>query len=106
MERIGKHCVPVDPEVHALKCCSVRLVDPYPAVIGVGTRAFYVSNKKSRKNSWGKGVLLATGYEIKQRPKWVMDIQARLYMASVDQGAELGRLEGTNFTIAVGFTLL
>lgn len=70
------------------------------------TRAFYVSNKKSRKNSWGKGVLLATGYEIKQRPKWVMDIQARLYMASVDQGAELGRLEGTNFTIAVGFTLL
>lgn len=70
------------------------------------TRAFYASNKKSRKNSWGKGVLLATGYEIKQRPKWAMDIQARLFMASVDQGAELGRLEGTSFSIGVGFTLL
>ncbi|MEM8894717.1 MAG: hypothetical protein AAGC88_09075 [Bacteroidota bacterium] len=70
------------------------------------TRAFYASSKDSRKSSWGKGVLLATGYEVTQRPKWAMDIQARLFMASVDQGVELGRLEGTSFTIAVGFTLL
>lgn len=68
------------------------------------TRAFYESNSKSAKNEWGKGVLLASGYEFKQKEKWAMDVQARLFMASVSRD-DLENLEGTNFTIAFGFTL-
>ncbi|MEQ8239628.1 MAG: hypothetical protein RIA69_10470 [Cyclobacteriaceae bacterium] len=68
------------------------------------TRAFYESNSKSAKNEWGKGVLLASGYEFKQKEKWAMDLQARLFMASVSRD-DLENLEGTNFTIAFGFTL-
>ena len=68
------------------------------------TRAFYESDRKSAKNEWGKGVLLASGYEFKQKTKWAMDVQARLFMASVTRD-ELENLEGTTFTIAFGFTL-
>lgn len=68
------------------------------------TRAIYESRSKSAKTHWGKGVLLSSGYEITQRKKWAMDLQARLYMASIDQG-ELDPLEGTSFTLGVGFTL-
>jgi len=68
------------------------------------TRAFYESSSKSAKSNWGKGVLLSAGYEVKQRQKWAMDIQARLYMASVKlDGGE--RLDGTNLSVGVGFTL-
>ncbi|MFZ1805753.1 MAG: hypothetical protein WAU36_00935 [Cyclobacteriaceae bacterium] len=67
------------------------------------TRAFYESSSKSAKNEWGKGVLLASGYEFKQKEKWAMDVQGRLFMASVSRNG-LENLEGTNFTIAFGFT--
>ncbi len=69
------------------------------------TRAFYESKSKSAATHWGKGVLLSTGYEFKQRAKWALDLQARLYMASINIG-EGQHLEGTSFTIAVGITLL
>ena len=67
------------------------------------TRAFYESKSKSADSEWGKGVLLASGYEFKQREKWAMDVQARLFMASVSRDG-LQSLEGTSFTIAFGFT--
>lgn len=69
------------------------------------TPAFYEKRSESEeKNNWGKGVLLSSGYELLQRKKWAIDIQARLYMASVklDNG---NRREGTAFSIALGFTL-
>lgn len=69
------------------------------------TPAFYEKRSESNeKNNWGKGVLLSSGYELLQRKKWAIDIQARLYMASVklDNG---NRREGTAFSIALGFTL-
>ena len=61
-------------------------------------------SESEEKNNWGKGVLLSSGYELIQRKRWAMDIQARLYMASVklDSG---NRREGTAFSLAVGFTL-
>ena len=68
------------------------------------TRAFYESASKSVKTDWGKGVLLAAGYEFKQREKWAMDVQVRLFMASISR-EELQNLEGTSLTIAFGFTL-
>jgi hypothetical protein len=68
------------------------------------TRAIYESKSKSAKSEWGKGVLLSSGYELMQREKWAMNIQARLFMASVSR-EELENLEGTNFTLAIGFTL-
>lgn len=67
-------------------------------------RAIYESKSHSANSAWGKGVLLASGYEFLQREKWAMDVQVRLYMASVGR-EELENLEGTNFTIAFGFTL-
>lgn len=67
------------------------------------TRAFYESKSKSSKSEWGKGALLAAGYEFKQREKWAMDVQARLFMASVSR-SQFDNLEGASFTIAFGFT--
>ncbi|MCR9253717.1 MAG: hypothetical protein NXI20_25100 [bacterium] len=72
--------------------------------VALDTKAFYASEKRSTKTEWGKGVLLSSGYEFKQHEKWALDIQARLYMASVSRD-EMPNLEGTNFTIAVGITL-
>lgn len=69
------------------------------------TRALYESEKKSTKNEWGKGVLLGSGYEFKQTEKWTMDIQAKLYMASISRDG-LDNLEGTNFSLAFGFTFM
>ena len=67
------------------------------------TRSLYESKRKSAGSEWGKGVLLSSGYEFKQTEKWAMDVQARLFMASVSRD-DLENLEGTNFTIAFGFT--
>ncbi|MDW7693003.1 hypothetical protein R9C00_10265 [Flammeovirgaceae bacterium SG7u.111] len=75
---------------------------------GVGaaldTPALYEKKSDSdEKNNWGKGVLLGTGYELRQHKKWAVDLQARLYMASVK--LENGqRREGSSFTLGLGFT--
>ncbi|WP_020529880.1 hypothetical protein [Flexithrix dorotheae] len=55
------------------------------------------------KNNWGKGVLLGTGYEIKQTKKWALDLQAHVFMASVKLDNGKSR-EGTSFTMGLGFT--
>lgn len=68
------------------------------------TRALYESKSQSRKSDWGKGVLLATGYELLQRERWALDLQTRLYMARVSRD-EGGNLDGTNFSIGVGISL-
>ncbi len=67
-------------------------------------RALYESKADSKKNEWGKGVLISTGYEVLQREKWALDIQSRLYMARVTR-IEGGNLDATNFSIGVGITL-
>ena len=66
-------------------------------------RAFYESKSKSEGVNWGHGVLLAGGYEVMQRKKWALDIQSRLYMASVklDDGTHR---EGTTLSLGVGIT--
>ncbi|MEM9324972.1 MAG: hypothetical protein AAGA85_04930 [Bacteroidota bacterium] len=66
-------------------------------------RAFWESKSESEGVNWGHGVLLAGGYEVMQRKKWALDLQTRLYMASVklDDGA---RREATTVSLGVGIT--
>jgi hypothetical protein len=64
--------------------------------------AFYeVRNFEDEEFNFGKGVLLSTGYELLQRPKWTIDLQGRLLMSSVN--LDQGKREGTSLTLALGF---
>ncbi|MEM9328093.1 MAG: hypothetical protein AAGA85_20670 [Bacteroidota bacterium] len=66
-------------------------------------RAFYESKSKFEEVHWDHGVLLAGGHELVQRKRWALDIQSRLYMASVKLGYGVRR-EGTTISPVAGTT--
>ncbi|MEQ8555258.1 MAG: hypothetical protein RIC06_21670 [Cyclobacteriaceae bacterium] len=64
--------------------------------------AFYeVKNINDETWNWGKGALIGMGFEVLQRKKFTIDIQARMLMSSFKVND--GRKEGANFSMAVGF---
>ena len=66
-------------------------------------RAFYESERKSEGVNWGHGLLVAGGYEILQRKKWTLDLQARVHLAGVKLDDD-SRRESSSFTLGVGVT--
>ncbi|MEP2023276.1 MAG: hypothetical protein ABJH98_05785 [Reichenbachiella sp.] len=67
-------------------------------------QGFYnIKDWSSEDFNFGKGVLLASGYEVLQRKKWTMDVETRLFMSSVSLH-EGRKREGSSFTLALGFT--
>lgn len=72
--------------------------------LGMDAPAFYdIRNEAERKFYFGLGGLMETGYELLRRGSFVMDAQARVYLATMKVGEE--SQQGAAFSMLVGINL-